>query len=375
MNVLIASNPYKSSLTSALACQAICAGLRKSSLKADLVTCPISDGGHGICETLLVHNLAKKVELTTIGAYGELVNTYFLYNESNKTAYIECALAIGIHYYKKNQLNPLLASSYGVGAMILKASELGAKKVYVGVGDTATNDGGMGLLEALGIEFYDKSKHKLAGNGQSLQLVDSLNMNNYKLLNDMQVILASDVNNTLYGEQGAAYVYGPQKGADEEMIKYLDDGLRNYAKVLANAFGKDLSCKEGSGCGGGIGFALQLFMNASSESGFDIVSNLIGLEDKVSKADIVFTGEGHIDSQTLCGKGSYGIAQLAKKHQAMVYAFCGRTDRTINFPAFDSIYSLAEYRNEIDDEKLIANNYEDLVSLACYIGNTIKNSL
>lgn len=361
MKILIATNSFKNSMSAAKACYAIKEGLIKNYPNFEYDLCPIGDGGDCTCEILTQALSAKLIEVKTKGPLFEDIIGYYGYHEKKKLAIIETATVAGITLLKKNQLNPLKTTTYGVGQLIKDAISRGCKTIIVGVGGTCTNDGGMGFLTSLGVKFYDKDKNELLGVGESLSKVHSIDLTNLdEKISNVKIIVANDVKNPICGPNGAAYVYAKQKGATKQMIKDLDMGLKNFASVLDKTFNINSQKIIGGGSGGGIGLSLKVFLNAKLENGFNVVKRYIGLEKKIKEADLIITGEGSLDGQTKQGKGPLGVAKLAKKYNKPVFAVCGKIEKDISFKEIDKMYSIVEFSKDLDVSYLIANGYDHL---------------
>ena len=365
MKILIAANAFKNSLSAVAACEAIKKGLEKRYPNHQYDLCPVCDGGDGTCEVISLSIGAETRKVNTTGPFNEPIVSEYGYQKDNNIAVIEIAKVAGLSLIDNDKRNPEYTTTYGAGALIKDALDNGCKTIIFCVGGTGTNDAGMGMLSALGVKFYDRNHNVLPGIGKSLIEVDSIDLTELDCrLKETKIIVANDVTNCLYGENGAAYVYAKQKGADKEMIKRLDEGLKNFASVLDKTFNVDSQSILGGGSGGGIGVALNLFLNASLESGFDIVKQFVNLEDKIKNADIVITGEGKLDSQTKNGKAPIGVARLAKKYDKKVVAICGKAEKDISFKEVDEIFILCEFAKEISLKELINEGYTHLARMA-----------
>lgn len=365
MKILIAANSFKNSMSATNACYAIKEGLLKKYPTFEYELCPIGDGGDSTCEVLSHALKAKIIEVETVGPLFEKITGHYGYHEKKKLAIIETATAAGISLLKKNQLNPLKTTTFGVGPLIKDAIKRGCKTIIIGVGGTCTNDCGMGLLNALGAKFYDLKGNELLGVGESLNKVEKIDLSELdKNLENIKIIVANDVKNPLYGPNGAAYVYAKQKGATKKMIKDLDDGLKNFSKVVERKFNINALKIIGGGSGGGLGFSLKVFLNAKLENGFHVVKKYISLERKIKAADLIITGEGSLDGQTKQGKGPLGVAKLAKKYNKPVLAICGKIEKDISFKEIDKMYSIVDFAKDLDVSHLIKNGYTHLKSVS-----------
>lgn len=297
----------------------------------EVILFPLADGGEGTLEVLHDHLGEEIRALNVRGPLGDpLLATYSL-SHTNETAFIEMAQASGIQHLKPEARNPLFTTTFGTGEIIADAIKNGARRIILGIGGSATNDCGMGMLEALGWRFMDESGQQLAPVGKNLERVVSIDSSD--ILSEIRADKISftvicDVENPLYGPDGAAFIYGPQKGADEATVLQLDKGLQHFSDILKNHFEKDFSKEKGAGAAGGMGVACLAFLHARLRPGIELVMELTGFDQVLSKADWVVTGEGKIDDQTLQGKLIMGITQKAQLRHIPVTAFCGTLNAT-----------------------------------------------
>ncbi len=315
--IVIACDKYKGNLTALQVCSTIRDAINETARyldkKVDIIISPMADGGEGTVETLVESFNGKFVDLKVTGPLGNEIVAKFG-TIGKETAVIEMSAASGLWMVPKDMRNPLETTTYGTGQLIKKALEMKCSKIIVGIGGSATNDAGMGMAQALGVRFYDSNKNLLGFGGKELIKINEIDVSNLNSgVKSVKFEVACDVDNPLFGRNGAAYVYGPQKGADNEMVKLLDKGLRNFSHVVKKSLGIDISNIKGAGAAGGLGAGLIAFLNASIKPGAEIIIEATGLESKMKKADLVITGEGAMDSQTFSGKSSYGVAMLAKK--------------------------------------------------------------
>ncbi|MFC2491938.1 MAG: glycerate kinase [Campylobacter curvus] len=319
MKILVAIDSFKGSLSSLEAGLAVKDGLKGL---CDVVVKPIADGGEGSVEALADALGATYIDAITQDPLGvKILARYALIKD---LAILEMASASGLTLINEKQRNPLKTSTYGFGLLIKDAISKGARKFIIGIGGSATHDAGTGMLSALGFEFYDKNGDILAGIGENLTKISKIStQNSLKELKQCEFLIACDVDNPLFGKNGAAYVYAPQKGADGRMVKELDDGLKSFANAVKTHFGTEHYKLKGAGAAGGLGFGFVSFLNAKLRPGIDIITDEIGLEDEIKKADLVITGEGKMDFQSSMGKTPTGVAKLAKKHKKPVIALAG----------------------------------------------------
>ncbi len=345
MHILILSDSFKDCLSSTEVGKALSKGIRRVFPKAVIRQYPVADGGEGTVEAFVAatkgemrfcpaHDaLGRKIK----GFYGEL---------PDGTAVIEVAAASGIQLLKKEERSPLSASSYGTGEIILAALQNGASQIILGLGGSVTNDGGVGMAKALGYRFLDaKGKAIKEGGGALHHLVhiDTSNVN--KLVKKAKFRIACDVQNPLTGKQGASAVYGPQKGATPGMVTSLDHNLSHLARIIEDELGIAIEKQPGAGAAGGIGAGALAFLGGTLMPGFDIVSDVLRLKEKIEQVDIVITGEGKIDAQTLQGKTPFAVARLTKKANKKVIAFAGslgQNHRELYRHGFDALFPIAE---------------------------------
>lgn len=376
MKIVISIDSLKGSLTSIEAANAIKKGILSVDNKSDVVIMPFADGGEGTVEALVQGMNGEEKVISVTGPINEKVNaTYGILKETN-TAIIEMAQASGLPLVPAELRNPLNTTTYGVGEIIKEAIEKGCRNFIVGIGGSATNDCGVGMLQALGFEFYDENDNLVGLGGKVLKQIKRIKTDNkLKELDDCNFKIACDVNNPLYGENGAAYIYGPQKGATKEIVKELDKGLKNFAEVVNKDLGKDIAHIEGAGAAGGLGFGFLGFLNSKLESGIKIILDEIKLEEVVKDADIVITGEGRLDNQTAMGKAPIGVAKLAKKHGAKVIAIAGCTTPDAvkcNEEGIDAYFSIVNKAMTIDEAMKKENATQNMIETTIQIFNLIK---
>jgi glycerate kinase len=314
MKIVVASDKYKGSLSALEVCSIIERTIKELDPEIIVETCPMADGGEGTVETLIESLDGKTIELDVTGPLGEKVNAGFGMLDDG-TAIIEMASASGYVLVPEDKRNPMETTTFGTGELIKKALELGSKKIIIGIGGSATNDGGMGMAQALGYKFIGSGGEILGFGGKELQKLKKIKtVGMHSALSSVNIEVACDVDNPLFGKRGAAYVYGPQKGADPGMVAELDAGLKNFAKVVVRDLGKDISGLPAAGAAGGLGAGLAAFTGASLRPGTDIIIEVTGLDKKIRDADLVITGEGAMDEQTFYGKSPFGVAKLALKY-------------------------------------------------------------
>ncbi len=310
--IILAFDSFKGSLSSKEAADAFEEGLLSVMPEAEIHKITIADGGEGTMEALVEMLGGRIIDIYVCDPIGRKTKACYAIIDEGKTAIIEMAQASGLTLLNDEERNPLLTSTYGTGQMIADALDRGCRKIMLGIGGSATNDGGTGMMEALGYRFTDSNGNPLKGCGKNLERICSIDSSKvHPAVAEAEWLVACDVNNPLYGPNGAAYVFAAQKGADRKMIEQLDRGLRNYAKAIIGFNGTDVQATAGSGAAGGMGAALTALLHARLSSGIGMVLDAIGFDIAISGASLVVTGEGKIDRQTLMGKAPGGILQRA----------------------------------------------------------------
>lgn len=353
MKVVVAIDSFKGSLSSIEAGQAVKAGVLAAHPDANVIIKPLADGGEGTTDAFIEGLGGQRIDLTVTGPMGSPVSCYYGYLEKDKTAIIEMASASGITLVPAHQKNPLTASTRGVGEMILHALEQGCRHFIIGIGGSATNDAGIGMLKALGYSFLDEQGLDVGEGAQALGKVASIDAKNrHPLLDDCQFRIVCDVTNPLCGENGATYIYGPQKGVTEAQKESLDQDMAHFADVTETTLNCAFKNYPGAGAAGGLGFAFLSYLHASLSPGVELILDAINLSDALNGADIVVTGEGQLDRQTAMGKAPVGVAKLAKAHGAKVLAFsgsvtkeavaCNQAGIDAFFPILRNVCTLAE---------------------------------
>ncbi len=323
MRILIACDKYKGSLSALEVCSIIEEALKSIDTGIEVINSPMADGGEGTVKTLVESRNGQYVTTGVKGPLGEDIEATFGIIGGD-TAVIEMAAASGMWLLCRERLNPMETTTYGTGQMISEALDRGARRVIVGIGGSATTDGGMGMAQALGVKFFAKDGKELGFGGKQLAGVASIDTTGlHPGVQDTRFDVACDVDNPLTGKQGAAYVYSPQKGADQKMVEQLDFGLKNFAKVIKKTLGVHVDRMKGAGAAGGLGAGLAAFLGAKLRPGTDIIIEATGLEEKIQGCDLAITGEGAIDEQTFYGKSAYGVAGLGKKHSVPVISING----------------------------------------------------
>ncbi|MCC0706426.1 glycerate kinase [Clostridioides sp. ES-S-0190-01] len=363
MKILISIDSLKGSLSSIEAANAIKKGILKVEKDAKVKILPLADGGEGTVDALVQGMNGEKETIEVTGPIITKVNATYGLLKSTNTAIIEMAQASGLTLVPTELRNPLSTTTYGVGEIIKEAINKGYRNFIVGIGGSATNDAGVGMLQALGFEFYDENNNLVGLGGKVLNEIRHIKIDNrLKELDKCSFKIACDVNNPLFGKNGAAYIYGPQKGATPKIIEELDNGLRNFAKIVKSDLDKDITNIEGTGAAGGLGFAFLAFLNSKLESGVKIILEEIKIENELKCADFVITGEGKLDNQTAMGKAPIGVAKMAKKYGAKVIGLAGATTEDAvkcneeGIDAYFSIVNRAMTIEEAMDKETASNN-------------------
>jgi glycerate kinase len=353
---VLAPDSFKESMTAKEVCVAMEEGLRKVYPEANYVHVPMSDGGEGTVQSLVDASNGTLLTKEVLGPLGQPVKAKFGILGDGFTGAIEMASASGIHLVTKETKNPLITTTFGTGQLILECLDRGMKQIIIGIGGSATNDGGTGMAEALGAKFLDRNGNVLPRGGGSLDQLATIDVSGLdKRLIDVRIIVACDVTNPLCGEHGASHVFGPQKGATPEMVAQLDQSLAHYADVVKTQLNKDVRDVPGAGAAGGLGAGLLIFTQATLQKGIEIVIDYTKLKDKLNDADFVFTGEGGIDFQTKFGKTPFGVAQAAKlsgKKVIAIAGYIGEGIETLYEAGFDAIFGIVPGASEL--EKLLA---------------------
>jgi glycerate kinase len=324
MNILIAPDSFKDCLSSKKVAQNIEKGIRRIMPEANIKILPVADGGEGTVEALVDATGGKIVRVDVHDPLMRKIESFFGILGDKKTAVIEMAAASGIELLKENERNPWITTTYGTGELIRHALDKGCEKFVIGVGGSATNDAGVGMAQALGAKFLNSQGKQIGYGGGSLKEISEIDLTNLdNRIKRSQILVACDVDNPLYGPEGAAFVYSPQKGADKQMAKKLDENLRHFANKIKKVLNINIRNNKGSGAAGGLGAGLMVFLKAKLRPGFEIIKDIVKLEKEIDKADIVITGEGRIDYQTQFGKTPYGIAQAAGKFNKPLIAIAG----------------------------------------------------
>jgi len=368
LRVVVAIDSFKGSLSSIEAGNAVKEAICRLDKNAEVLVKPLADGGEGTVDALASGLDSKIIEIWVNGPLMTNVKAKYCILKSSNTAVIEMAAAAGITLVSGDEKNPLHTTTYGVGELIKDAINRGCRHFIIGIGGSATNDGGVGMLSALGVQFLDKDNQPIALGAQGLKELCKISTENIiSELKECTFSIACDVKNPLCGENGCSRIFAPQKGATPDMIDLMDAWLNNYAEITKSVSDKGDKDFEGAGAAGGLGFAFLAYTNASLKSGIDIVLEEIKLEEKIRLADVVVTGEGRLDSQTVMGKAPIGVAKLAKKYGKKVIAFsgCATDDADIcNEHGIDAFFPILRSVTTLEEALDKSNAYDNLRATA-----------
>lgn len=373
MHILVAPNAFKNSLHATEVAAAICVGLQQSKLSCTCETFPVGDGGDGTGDLLVQHGKGERIETTVQDPLGRTINASFGLIDNGNTAVIEMANASGLRLLQPDALNPLRATSFGTGQLIKQALDKGVHTIIMCIGGSATVDGAVGILQALGIRLRDARGQLLTGLPESLvnlARVDDSDLD--ERIHHCDITILCDVTNPLLGEQGAAAVFGPQKGATPEMVKKLEASLAKWREVALQQTGKDMATLQHGGAAGGTAAGLAIFLNAHLVNGTDQFLDITGFNKALEKADLVITGEGSIDVQTLQGKAPFGVAVRAKQQGIPVIGMAGKvpleTDAALQ-EYFDVLLPIGNEPQELN--RALPHTTANIIRTAKAVGNLL----
>ncbi|MFK7932221.1 MAG: glycerate kinase [Saprospiraceae bacterium] len=351
MNILIAPDKFKGSLSAQAVCTALQKGLQSARSDIEITTKPLADGGDGSLAVLDHYLNLKTIERSVYDPLMRSITAHYKFDLKTKTAYIEMSAASGLVLLKEEERNPLKTTTYGTGELIQDAIEQGAETIYLFIGGSATNDGGIGIANALGYEFYDKNDKLIPPTAEFLNRLSYIENDNVINIEQIDIKVICDVNNPFFGENGAAYVYARQKGAHSDiMILFLDHVLKHLAKVLVQQGYPEISNIPGAGAAGGVGGGMMAFFDATLLSGIQMFIELTKLEKAIANCDLIITGEGKLDAQTAQGKVISGVCALAKKYDKPVIAVCGAADLiAVKEMNLEQVYTVLERSNSVED--------------------------
>lgn len=328
--VVIIPDSFKGTLSSSHICEIIQSKIKDYFPDCEVVSVPVADGGEGSVDCFIAALGGEKVNVIAKNPYFEDIESFYGIIDNGNTAIIEMATCAGLPLVEDRK-DPLNATTYGVGQLILDAAERGAKKIIVGLGGSSTNDGGCGAAAAVGVKFLNRNGEEFIPVGGTVHEIERIDMSGKaEILNGIEIIAMSDIDNTMYGTSGAAHVFGPQKGADPEMILFLDEGIKHLSEVIKKDLDMDLSEVHGAGAAGAMGAGMIAFFNSKLKMGIETVLDTVDFNSIISDADMIFTGEGKIDNQSLRGKVVIGVAKRARMKNIPVIVIVGGADEGTN---------------------------------------------
>ena len=373
MKIVVAPDSFKESMSAKEVCDSIEKGLLSVSKDWEIVKVPMADGGEGTLEALVDATNGKIFNEKTLNPLGEEMTSKFGILGGKNIAVIEMASTSGLELISPEKRNPYITTTYGTGQLMLKALEQNVEEIILGIGGSATNDGGAGMLQALGAKLLDKNGDKIGFGGYELSKLDRIDFSSLDgRLKNIKILVACDVTNPLTGKNGSSYIFGKQKGATPEMIEILDGNLLHYSKIIKRDLGFDVNNVSGAGAAGGLGAGL-LTLRAVLKKGIDIVIEANELDKKVQGADLVITGEGSIDGQTRFGKTPYGVVTIAKKYNIPTIILAGNVGKDIDILydyGFDTIFSIMQGVDSL--ENALKKGKENIERTAKNIGYFIK---
>lgn len=373
MKVIIAMDSFKDTANSYTACQSIKKGWLKASPLSEILCFPLADGGEGLIDILKLYLEMELITVEVDDALRRKKTATYLYSEPRKLAVIEVAQAIGLQDLNLSERNPLFTSSYGVGELINHACKLGAEEILIGLGGSATNDAGMGMAKALGWRFLDENGKDCEPIGNDLIKVFQILPPAKFVGSKVKFEILCDVENPLFGSNGAAYIFAPQKGADALVVKYLDNGLRHFYGICSQVNNKVKQNLPGAGAAGGLGFGTSFFLNGSLKSGIELILKYAQIENHIMEMDLVITGEGSLDKQTLQGKLIKGICQIAKKYNKPVVAICGALSldlEELNNLGLTAAFSISQGPGSL--KEALENTEKNLMYMAFNLAQVMK---
>jgi glycerate kinase len=372
MKIVIAPDSFKGSLSALEAAMSIERGIKNIDDGIETIIVPLADGGEGTVQSLIDVSGGKIIELSVHDPLYREIKSFYGIMGDGETAVIEMAAASGLLLLNPEERNPLLTTTYGTGELIKNALNQGCRKFIIGLGGSATNDGGCGMAQALGVKFLDKNGNEVGRGGSQLSEISAIDLSGIdQRIKTASFLAACDADNPLCGTKGASAVYGPQKGASEKDVITLDNGLKHFAQIVEQQLRIDVKDVPGSGAAGGLGAGVMIFLNARLERGITIVTRTTQLEEKMTGADLVITGEGRIDFQTAFGKTPFGVAQIAREYNIPLIALAGSLGegyQSLYEKGFDGIFSIIDQpmslQEAIDNAaELLENAAENVVRL------------
>ncbi|QCT19668.1 glycerate kinase [Jejubacter calystegiae] len=374
MKIVIAPDSYKESLPAAQVAQAIEKGFREIFPEAEYVCVPVADGGEGTVEAMIAATQGRWMQERVTGPLSEPVTASWGLSGDGHTAFIEMAEASGLALVPQAARDPRLTTSRGTGELILAALESGARRIIIGIGGSATNDGGAGMVQALGARLLDGNGREIGPGGGALASLNRIDLTRLdSRLKRCEILVACDVTNPLTGENGASCIFGPQKGADAQMILLLDENLAHYAMVIEQTLNIDVTRAPGAGAAGGMGAALLAFLGAELKSGVEIVTGALNLEEHIHNCTLVVTGEGRMDSQSVQGKVPVGVANVAAKYHKPVIGIAGSLASdvaVVHRHGIDAVFSVLN--GIVTLEEALDNAFDNIYRTARNVAATVR---
>ncbi|MGF1760631.1 glycerate kinase [Photobacterium sagamiensis] len=373
MKIVISPDSFKESLDALTVADSIEIGFKQVFPNADYVKLPMADGGEGTLQVLVDATQGQMMKTTVTGPLGEPVEALWGMSADKRTGFIEMAEASGIERVQAEDRNPLITTTYGTGELIIAALDHGVSQLIIGIGGSATNDGGIGMMQALGVSFKDVEGQELTYGGSALKCLDYIDVSGLDVrTRHCAIKVACDVTNPLIGPEGASKIFGPQKGATPEMVAQLDDALSHYADVMKSCLKRDVAMLPGAGAAGGLGAAFRAFLGADMRPGVDLVIEALKLEDVIQDASLVITGEGKLDGQSLYGKVPIGVAKVAKRYNKPVIAIAGSLSEDVNVVhshGIDAIFSCLHQVGTL--QEALSNAQSNLIRVSRNIASSM----
>ena len=376
MKILLAPDKFRGSLDAPQVCEAMAEGIRMVSPKIEVLSLPMADGGEGTLDLLLWYSGGKKQTAKVQDPLGRIIEAEYGLSADRKTAFIEMATASGLRLLKNEERNPLKTSTFGTGELIKIVLEGDVENIILGIGGSATTDAGIGMATALGWQFLDENGEQLSPIGENLVKIKKVLSPVSNHQSPISISVACDVTNPLFGKNGASYIYGPQKGADEQAVKQLDEGLINIANIFERDFGKDYAQIAGTGAAGGLGFGTMAFLNAELKEGVKLLMDFCDFDKKLKNVSLIITGEGKIDNQTLQGKLIKGITDRATHAKIPIAAICGTLD--VSPQELQEIginYATSIINRPMNLDEALKYGYEGVRNATFYLVNLLHKSI
>jgi len=371
MKFVLIPDSFKGTLSSSQICEILKTGVEKHFPGSETVSIPVADGGEGSVDAFIAAVGGTKEHVTVKNPYFEDMESYYGLIDEGQTAVIEMAACAGLPLVE-NRKDPRKTTTYGVGQLIVAAAEKGVKKIIVGLGGSCTNDGGCGAAAAAGIRFYDEAGEEFVPTGGTTEKIRRIDLSGYNpVLRSVEIVTMCDIDNPMYGPTGAAYIFGPQKGADAKMVLELDEGIANLSQVIAQTIGKDISQIPGTGAAGAMGAGMIAFFGSRLQMGIQTVLDTVKFDQLIEDADYIFTGEGKLDSQSLRGKVVIGIAQRAKTQKKPVIAVVGGAEDSQIEQAYEMGVTAVFPINRLPEDFSVSRHHSE-ENLAYTVDNILR---